>query len=364
MITLGLLGDIAVPDSVDGTDLGGLQLPGVDLTLANLEGPVRPSQPDQDWSARSRGGCIRLYSSADGLQRVLQASNVACVSLANNHILDLGTDLHPTLEFLDRCGIAYSGAGQDLPAAQRPAHLRCAGYEVVVLAFGWKVIGAQAAGRGRPGVNPLTWRNAVDCVDRARAAYPDALVICTMHWNYELELYPQPAHREMAFALVDHGADVVVGHHSHVVQGIELHDGKPILYGLGNWFLPRTGYVGGALSYPPQSDCQVMAELRFGPGRRLDALVLHWFDFCPRAGSLTYRQSEPLDQSTGVRVLTPYAGLSADAYVRWFRKYRTRRTLLPVYRRMGASLENSVKDWVVGVRQQCIRGLLRLGVVR
>jgi len=65
-------------------------------------------------------------------------------------------------------------------------------------------------------------------------------VLC--HWGYEYEQFPLPAHRRLAHALIDAGATVVIGHHPHVIQGIEYYKGKMIAYSLGNFFFPLESY--------------------------------------------------------------------------------------------------------------------------
>ena len=72
------------------------------------------------------------------------------------------------------------------------------------------------------------------CIENTRKNYPNAKIITLPHWNYELELYPQPMHRELARLMVDAGAEGVFGHHPHCVNGIEYYKDAPIVYSLGN----------------------------------------------------------------------------------------------------------------------------------
>jgi hypothetical protein len=360
VISLGFVGDIAVPNPIEWDNPECLRLPSVDLMFANLEGPVRSESWLRD-ATYAEHKPIRLFSSEMELQQALRAFNIGCVSLANNHIFDLGTDLTATLGLLEQSHIAYCGAGQRISEARRPAYIQLGDYEIIALAFGWEPIGAPPAGQDGPGVNPLTWKNATHCVERARADHPHALVVCMMHWNYELERFPQPAHREIAFALIDRGADIIVGHHSHTVQGIESYAGKPILYGLGNWFLPQVEYIGRRLTYPTQVNRELAVQVRFDPARNVGGMDLHWFDFDAGTSQLIYSSSESCVESSIIKALTPFAGLAQDEYLHWFRRNRVKRRFLPVYRYAEARMENWLKDRFLVVRQRGVETLIRVG---
>src|SRR5690606_25004266 len=75
-------------------------------------------------------------------------------------------------------------------------------------------------------------------------------VVVYLHWDYELEVYPQPTHRYLAKQLIDHGADLIVGCHSHCLQGFEKYKNKYIFYGLGNSVFDEGYYFNGKLKFP------------------------------------------------------------------------------------------------------------------
>src|SRR5690606_31988145 len=75
------------------------------------------------------------------------------------------------------------------------------------------------------------------------------------------EQYPQPLHRKLAKELIDIGADAIIGHHSHIIQGIELYQGKPIIYGLGNFYLPKFTYNGYYLDFPSSANLGLAVDI-------------------------------------------------------------------------------------------------------
>jgi len=215
---------------------------------------------------------------------VLTAARVDCCILANNHVLDWGVSgLIETLDTLDAVGIARAGAGRTQTEAAAPALLPVPGGRIVVFAFGAPSSGvppAWAATPDTPGVNYLS-----DLGDRAVGAIADAVrayksdrdvVVVSLHWGGNWG-YDIPRDR-VAFArmLIDHaGADVVFGHSAHHRQAIEVHSGKLILYGTGD-FLDDYEGIGGYEAYRDDLVLMYLPRLRVADGalERLDMVPL------------------------------------------------------------------------------------------
>jgi poly-gamma-glutamate synthesis protein (capsule biosynthesis protein) len=168
----------------------------------------------------------------------LRAAHVSCVNLANNHVLDFGiAGLLETLAALDHAGIAHVGAGANLETAAAPRLFAVEGLRLAVLGFtdnepGW------AAGPTHPGVHyaPLDPGDAAftALLDRIATAREQAdLVVVSAHWGPNMREHPRPAARRAARLLVEAGAGVVHGHSAHVIQGVELIEGQPVLYDCG-----------------------------------------------------------------------------------------------------------------------------------
>ena len=164
----------------------------------------------------------------------LRRAGFDVLTLANNHIMDFGAEgLADTLTALGREGIGHSGAGADLAAARREALVEVKGRLVAFLAYSLTYPDAFFAAAGRPGTaQGLAGRVAED-ITRARAK--GAYVVVSFHWGAELAEFPKPYQQRAAHAAIDAGADLILGHHPHVLQGIERYRGKTIVYSLGNF---------------------------------------------------------------------------------------------------------------------------------
>ncbi len=155
---------------------------------------------------------------------------VAC--LANNHVLDYGVPgLRETLNVLERHGIMTVGAGLTDEEAHRPLSVTVGGarVHVVNVSEGEDL----TASEGGPGV--FGWDIARACVSVADCRRRGGFVIAIVHCGLEYIPSPPPYVATACRALIDAGADCVVGHHPHVAQGIESHQGRPIVYSLGNF---------------------------------------------------------------------------------------------------------------------------------
>jgi poly-gamma-glutamate capsule biosynthesis protein CapA/YwtB (metallophosphatase superfamily) len=172
----------------------------------------------------------------------LSAAGTSWVSLANNHALDFGeTALADTREALADGGIAHAGAGPNLDRALAPSVVSAGPLNVAVVALTERWA-EYRAGEDSPGTaylpltldRPSTRRTVRRVLARAQAADPD-LIVASLHWGPNWEAFPEPKHREFGRWLVEQGADLVHGHSAHVVQGVEVHQGRPILYDTGDF---------------------------------------------------------------------------------------------------------------------------------
>ena len=210
----------------------------------------------------------------------MSPDNVGCLTaaepdvcaLANNHVLDLGRPgLEETLEVLASAGLPSAGAGRDRASAWEPAAVPLqGGGRVLVLSLGATSSGippAWAATRRRPGVALLADdpdANPGDDPDAdaeavlaqlARWRQPGDHVVASIHWGANWG-YAVPAMQvRLAHALVDGGVDVVHGHSSHHPRPVEVHRGRPILYGCGDLINDYEG-IGGREGY--RSDLRVL----------------------------------------------------------------------------------------------------------
>jgi len=156
--------------------------------------------------------------------------DVAC--LANNHVLDYGVaGLEESLEVLTRAGLRTVGAGLTEEAAYAPLTIDLNGIPVHIVNFSEGE--DLTASKGGPGVFGWDIPWVLSVVQECRKA--GGVVIAIGHCGLEYVPYPPPYVVAAFRAIVEAGADCVVGHHPHVPQGVELHQGRPIAYSLGNF---------------------------------------------------------------------------------------------------------------------------------
>jgi len=178
------------------------------------------------------------------------------LTLAGNHIADCGAEgIEDTIDRLESLGIAHCGAGSNLEAARRPMFLDCRGRCIAVLSY--NCVGPQSAWAtvDRAGCNYLRVLTADGTaiapaaplrdlapevparlqqdIDKARVA-ADLVIVAfhkgIVHTPARLADYERP----LAEAAIDAGADIVIGHHAHIIRGIERYRDKPVFHGLGN----------------------------------------------------------------------------------------------------------------------------------
>ncbi|WP_420635158.1 CapA family protein [Candidatus Palauibacter sp.] len=200
-------------------------LRGADIAFANLETPL---------SDRARwSGAFRTPSAfADALAW----AGIDIVATANNHALDAeGEGLLDTIDHLRRAGVGHAGTGRDLADARRPYVIERGGIRVAFLGYAQFVNdgGSSFATTDQSGVVPMDPLLIHEDIARVRAQAD--LVVLSFHWGIENSQDVHPGMRAFAHDVLDAGADVILGHHPHMPRGIEVHDGKPIVYSMGNF---------------------------------------------------------------------------------------------------------------------------------
>ncbi|HEX8011068.1 MAG TPA: CapA family protein [Casimicrobiaceae bacterium] len=235
-----------------------------DVRIVNLETSVTAS--DDAWPGK--GIHYRMHPANIGC---LAVAKLDCCALANNHVLDWAhSGLAETLATLHGAGIRTAGAGLSADEAAMPAiiDLRSGG-RVLVFAYGMGTSGVPAewaAQARRPGVNRLhdLSPSSVDGIARRVAAHKRRgdIVVLSIHWGGNWGYEISAAEQAFAHGLIDRaGVDLIHGHSSHHVKGIEVHHDRPILYGCGDLLDDYEGIRGReeyradlALMYLPSFD--------------------------------------------------------------------------------------------------------------
>lgn len=200
-----------------------------DMTVINNEFPFSTrgeKAPDKQYTFRVEPSYVNA----------LLDMGVDVASLANNHALDFGPDaLLDTFTTLDEAKIPYVGAGATKERAEEAIFVEAGGRKVGVLSASrvipvveWNIENCQ------PGL--FCTYDSTRLVQRIKEIESQCdYVVVFVHWGLEKKTYPEEYQRNLAKQYIDAGADLVVGNHSHVPQGIEYYNGVPIVYCLGNY---------------------------------------------------------------------------------------------------------------------------------
>lgn len=221
---------------------------------------------------------------ADSLA-ALTAAGIDVVSLANNHAGNVGAaGMAFSRELLENAGIACCGGGRDLAEAHAPAILDLDGLRVALLAY--TSAASLTAGESTPGHS--AW--GLDLLERDIAALPADIELLVVSHHGGVEYRRRPTELQLAFArrAVELGADVVVGHHPHVLEPMELVDGALVCHSLGNLAMDQ--------DWNPTTERTALIEVRCRGGRPR-RIVVH-----PLLISSDY-QPRPADEKTAAEVL-------------------------------------------------------------
>lgn len=197
-----------------------------DITFANFEMAIPRSSVER----------VAVDVSPDligrpGALEPLLESGLDVAAVATNHIMDWGeTGLRETLEALCERNVAAVGAGANLEEAIRGAVVARRGVRVGFCAFTPEQRWTATA--NAPGAAPLKLEYVKESL--AGMDRPDIRVV-SLHWGIEMSNYPTPEDRRLARDIIDAGADLVLGHHPHVIQGYEKVHGGFVAYSMGNF---------------------------------------------------------------------------------------------------------------------------------
>ena len=202
-------------------------LDSADVRVANLECVVARSGKPGDKPFTFR---------ADPRALPLLKRHVDAVSVANNHSGDFGREAFAEmLTRLNQAGLPFFGGGRNLSEAHEPLLIERHGLRIALLGYDEFFPRSFEAGEHHPGVAWSEDAQVVVDIRRARTVHHADIVIPFMHWGEEHRPRANDRQRELARLMIDAGADAVVGTHPHVVEDVELYQGKPIVYSLGNF---------------------------------------------------------------------------------------------------------------------------------
>ena len=253
---------------------------------------------------------------APGAAQAIHDAGYDVVSFAGNHCLDWGRDaLADTLDYVRMAGLAVCGAGPEIRAARAPAILEADGVRVAFLAYSSILPQGYQAEHDRPGCAPMRALTVYEQIETDQPGTPARVhtvphredlaalradvraakagvdfVAVSIHWGIHFQPSTIAAYqRTVAYAAIDDGADAILGHHPHILKGVEIYRDRPIFYSLGNFAIeqPQAFDPGILMSRsfadlmalnpeidpmrlfvgPPDSQMSLIARLDLEPGR-------------------------------------------------------------------------------------------------
>jgi poly-gamma-glutamate synthesis protein (capsule biosynthesis protein) len=265
---------------------------------------------------------------------VLKKGRIDFVSLANNHMLDYGLDaMFETMEILSRNGIGYSGAGKNIEEARKPTLVKKKGLTAGLLSYTTNTnlpMGFQAT-QEKPGLAPVrvspffspghTNKEDLEALQKdvkKWQALVDFLIV-SFHWGvsdggtHTVALHQQViAHHAM-----DAGADLILGHHPHAIQGVEIYRNKPICYSLGHFFFPFFTKEEG---FPRET---MLFRCRISPHR------VHEVTFFP---AFISEESQPEivspEEGKGLEIVSLMRNLCSEFGTKWVVQHQTGEVIL------------------------------------
>ncbi|MFT7582807.1 MAG: poly-gamma-glutamate capsule biosynthesis protein CapA/YwtB (metallophosphatase superfamily) [Myxococcota bacterium] len=212
------------------------RLRAADLAILNLETPLTDVEPVIRPSAY---GKWLKFRGPTAFARTLADSGIDVAILANNHAEDCGKQgIQDTMSSLSTAGITHIGTSLDGGDPFEPVQLPLDGRDV------WMVAATAKRNRGKPRPGawiPVAYGTIAQLTEwlpaRVRAlreGHPGRTIIVSLHWGAGFEARIHPGQIRLAHAVIDAGADVILGHHAHILQAIEQHGDGLIIYGMGN----------------------------------------------------------------------------------------------------------------------------------
>jgi len=240
---LGFVGDIMLDRNIESVIVKSIQrdfqfpfyfvdkkLKEFDILFGNLEGPVSDKGADQ--------GSIYSFRMDPKVIDVLKSKGFKVLSVANNHMGDWGTSaMKDTFVRLDNRGIKYVGGGVNEDEAYNYKIIEIKGIKIAYAAFSQFGKGYLEAIGDNSGIAIISKEKIKDVVKRAQDVAD--IVVVSFHFGDEYQTTQNKYQEKISRYTIDQGADLVVGHHPHVVQPIEEYEDGYIAYSLGNFIFDQ-----------------------------------------------------------------------------------------------------------------------------
>lgn len=282
--------------------------------------------------------------------------------LANNHTLDIPEAFDGTIRIFKDEGILFCGAGKSKNEALEPLYFSENGKQIILFNACWNfLLYSQRNPTKGVYIAEINEMRLISDVRLKKGQQPDAAVVVFLHWSLDQETLPFPLYRQFAKDLIEAGVNVVVGSHSHCIQGGEKYKNGFIVYGLGNFFIPHNVFINGRLKYAEFTKMQMVLE--WDPIS--DLATCHWIEygFDNACHNLTLKGSEAFETSDTLKKYSPFLGMPEHEYLAYFRKQRRKRFLIPVYRNYKKKYTNYFLTFVLKNRARIAHMMARLNII-
>jgi hypothetical protein len=224
-----------------------------DLVIANLESPLVDSGTPVPGKCTLRG--------TTDWANVIKDAGIGFVSLANNHMMDYGVEgLKSTIKACKEAGLYYAGAGENIQEACEPVYINVKGNRIAILCRTSVIVSSPSYATDKdPGVAFLESNETIDTISACTKKAD--FVILIIHWGIEDYLYPSKEQRQLANQFVEAGANLIIGHHPHVLQGIERIGKAFVVYSLGNFIFDEFEWSFINDDGVPQTSMSVLSEI-------------------------------------------------------------------------------------------------------
>lgn len=206
-----------------------------DYVSGNFEHPILK---DDASKYEQTDKSIHLYTDMDAIHAVKNAG-FTVMNLANNHLMDYGEEgLRDTLDVFDRYNMDYVGGGENRKEAKEHINYQDVnGVRVATLGFTDAFVEGTIATKDQNGLLSANPDVLFDMIEKAKNEdHGNAdLVVVNVHWGQEYDTEATPRQKALAKAMVDAGADIIIGHHPHVLQSFDVYKDGIIFYSLGNF---------------------------------------------------------------------------------------------------------------------------------
>lgn len=342
------LGDLACPEKEDIERLEKINILNDKIVIANLEGLL----VDKDNSLEEYNNA--LFNHLEVL-KIFKNTQKTIFSLANNHVKDIPEAFDYSIKKLIEEDIGYTGASKIKEEASKPYVFEVEKKKVAIFSHCWKVMSNVIQDKSKDiYINDISYENFINQVKKYKIENPATYIITYFHWNFDFEKLPFPAHRIIAKRLIENGANIVVGGHSHLINGAEKIDNSIVVYGFGNFYIPNNKFLNKKLTYPQKSNLSLALEVN----TETNAAKCYWIENSEKKVRII--AEEDFDSGELINDYSKFRNMNEKQYKKYFRKNRNKKTMVPIWYNEKNSLINKLKDILILQRMKVIRCLKRI----